>query len=150
MCLAGYQRNPIDVNFHLHKTLEIFDINSADNFWSKKGKEWKVSLLTCLLGLTSMTVNSLFWTFKVYLKTLLETLNKALSSRMEMTRQLAILCTTTYRADMPSVTTSYVQAQGSCMLVLFWLLNNPMLSIFPGPVLFCLVLELAGHNSFFW
>ena len=68
-----------------------------------------------------MTVNSLFWTFRAYLETLLETL----SSRMEMTRQLAILCTTTYRADMPSVTASYAQAQGSCicryvrMLVLF-------------------------------
>ena len=87
-----------------------------------------------------MVVNSIFWTFRAYLETLLETLDKALSSRMEMTRQLAILCTTTYRADMPSVTASYVQAQGSCMyvcmLVLFWLLDNPMLSSFPGPVLF--------------
>ena len=53
-----------------------------------------------------MIVNSIFWTFRAYLETLLETLDKALSSRMEMTRQLAILCTTTYRADMPSVTAS--------------------------------------------
>ena len=58
---------------------------------------------------------SLFWSFRANLETLLGTLDKAHSSRMEMTRQLAILCTTTYRADMPSVTASYVEAQGSCM-----------------------------------
>ena len=30
MSLAGCQNNPIDVNFHLQKSLEIFDKNSAD------------------------------------------------------------------------------------------------------------------------
>jgi hypothetical protein len=30
MSLAGCQINPIDVNFHLQKSLEIFDKNSAD------------------------------------------------------------------------------------------------------------------------
>ena len=37
--------NPIDVNFHLQKSLEIFDKNSADKIWSKKDKEMKVSPL---------------------------------------------------------------------------------------------------------
>ena len=36
MSLAGCQINPIDVNFHLQKSLEIFDKNSADKIWSKK------------------------------------------------------------------------------------------------------------------
>ena len=35
--------NPIDVNFHLQKSLEIFDQNSADKIWSQKNKEIKVS-----------------------------------------------------------------------------------------------------------
>ena len=30
--------NPIDVYFHLQKSLEIFDKNSAVNIWSKKDK----------------------------------------------------------------------------------------------------------------
>ena len=38
MSLAGCQINPIDVNFHLHKSLEIFDKISADKIWSKKDK----------------------------------------------------------------------------------------------------------------
>ena len=44
MSLLGCQINPIDVNFHLHKSLEIFGKNSADKIWSKKDKEIKVSL----------------------------------------------------------------------------------------------------------
>ena len=32
----GCQINPIDVNFHLQKSLEIFDKNSVDKIWSKK------------------------------------------------------------------------------------------------------------------
>ena len=95
---------------------------------------------------------SLFWSFRANLETLLGTLDKAHSSRMEMTRQLAILCTTTYRADMPSVTASYVEAQGSCMYVCLFCFDSSTIQCsnsFPGPVLFCLVLELAGHNSFF-
>ena len=38
MSLAGLQINPIDVNFHLQKRLEIFYKNSADKIWSKKDK----------------------------------------------------------------------------------------------------------------
>ena len=38
MSLAGCQINPIDVNFHLQKSLEIFDKNSAVKIWSKKDK----------------------------------------------------------------------------------------------------------------
>ena len=38
MSWAGCQNNPIDVNFHLQKSLEIFDENSADKIWSKKDK----------------------------------------------------------------------------------------------------------------
>ena len=30
--------NPIDVNFHLQKCLEIFDKNSGVKIWSKKDK----------------------------------------------------------------------------------------------------------------
>ena len=43
--MAGCQINPIDVNFHLQKSLEIFDKNSADKIWSKNDKEIKVSPL---------------------------------------------------------------------------------------------------------
>ena len=38
MSLAGCQINPIDINFHLQKTLEIFDKNSADKIRFKKDK----------------------------------------------------------------------------------------------------------------
>ena len=38
MSLAGCHINPIDVNFHLQKSLEIFDKNSAVKIWSKKDK----------------------------------------------------------------------------------------------------------------
>ena len=44
MSSAGYQINPIDVNFHLQKSLEIFDKNSADKIWSKKDKEVESAL----------------------------------------------------------------------------------------------------------
>ena len=43
MSLAGFQINPIDVNFQLQNSLEIFDRNSADKILSKKEKEIKVS-----------------------------------------------------------------------------------------------------------
>ena len=43
--MAGSQINPIDVNFHLQKSLEIFDKKSADKIWSKKDKGWKVPRL---------------------------------------------------------------------------------------------------------
>ena len=38
MSLAGHQINPIDVNFYLQKSLEIFDKNSVDKMWSKQDK----------------------------------------------------------------------------------------------------------------
>ena len=43
MSLAGCHINPIDVNFHLQKSLEISDKNSAVKIWSKNDKEIKVS-----------------------------------------------------------------------------------------------------------
>ena len=110
MHLAGCQINPIDVNVHFHIVLIKIQLTIYDPKGTRS--ENLKYLLSCY-----DSKYSLFWTFRAYLETLLETLNKALSSRMEMTRQLAILCTTTYRADMPSVTASYVQAQGSCMYV---------------------------------
>ena len=44
MSLAGCQINLIDVNFHLQKSLEIFDKNSADKIWSKKDKGLKSAI----------------------------------------------------------------------------------------------------------
>ena len=44
MILSGHQINPIDVNFHLQKSLEIFDKNSADKIWSKKDKGMESAL----------------------------------------------------------------------------------------------------------
>ena len=38
MSLAGCQINPIDVNFHLQKSLEIFDKDSADKNLIQKGQ----------------------------------------------------------------------------------------------------------------
>ena len=43
MSLGECLINPIDVNFHLQKSLEIFDKNSAYKIWSKKDKGMKVS-----------------------------------------------------------------------------------------------------------
>ena len=47
MILSGCLITTIDVNFHLQKSLEIFDKNPADKICSKKDKvkEWKVSSL---------------------------------------------------------------------------------------------------------
>ena len=44
MSLSGCQINPIDVSFHLQKSLEIFGKNSDDKFWLKKDRGWKVPL----------------------------------------------------------------------------------------------------------
>jgi len=44
MSLAGFQTNPIDVNFHLQKSLEIFYTNSADKIHSKNFKGGKSAL----------------------------------------------------------------------------------------------------------
>ena len=38
MSFAGCQINPIDVNFHLQKRLDIFDTNSADKIQSQNYK----------------------------------------------------------------------------------------------------------------
>ena len=43
--MEGFQINPIDVIFHLQKSMEIFDKKSADKIWSKNDKEIKVSPL---------------------------------------------------------------------------------------------------------
>jgi hypothetical protein len=45
MSLTGPQINPIDVNFRLQKSLEIFDKNSADKILSKKDRGWKAPSL---------------------------------------------------------------------------------------------------------
>ena len=44
MSLAGCQINPINVNFHLQKSLEIFDTNSADKIQSQNYKGDKNAL----------------------------------------------------------------------------------------------------------
>ena len=44
MSLAGCQNNPIDLNFHLQKSLEIFDTNSADKIQSKNYEGGKSAL----------------------------------------------------------------------------------------------------------
>ena len=46
--IFGCQINLIDVNFHLQKSLEIFDKNSADKIWSKKDKDIKVHITPLL------------------------------------------------------------------------------------------------------
>ena len=45
MSLAGCKSiNPIDVNFHLQKSLEIFDTNSAEKIQSQNYKGGKSAL----------------------------------------------------------------------------------------------------------
>ena len=54
MSLAGCQINPINVNFYLQKSFEIFDTNSADKIQSqyyKGGKKCPASL-----GLTPRSI----------------------------------------------------------------------------------------------
>ena len=36
MSWAGCQNNPINLNFHLQKSMEIFEKNSDDKIWSNK------------------------------------------------------------------------------------------------------------------
>ena len=45
MSLAGCQTNPVGVNFHLQKSVEIFDTNSANKIQSQNYKEVKVPCL---------------------------------------------------------------------------------------------------------
>ena len=45
MSLAGGQIPPIDANFHLQKSMGLFNKDLADKIWPKKDKEWKVSPL---------------------------------------------------------------------------------------------------------
>ena len=54
MSWAGCQNNPIDVNFHLQKSLEMFEKKSADKIWSIKDKD----ILT-LIGMREGTFNPL-------------------------------------------------------------------------------------------
>ena len=51
MSWAGCQNNPIDVNFHLQKSLEIFEKNLADKIGSNKVKGIKMSPPPCQIGL---------------------------------------------------------------------------------------------------
>ena len=44
MSFVGCQINRNDVNFHLQKSLEIFDKDSADKIWSKKVQEVEKTL----------------------------------------------------------------------------------------------------------
>ena len=44
MSLVGHQINLIDVNFHLEKSLEIFDKISADKIRSKRDKGMESAL----------------------------------------------------------------------------------------------------------
>ena len=44
MSLPGRQIDPIDVNFHPQKSLEIFDKNSADKIRCKKDKRVESAL----------------------------------------------------------------------------------------------------------
>ena len=53
MSLAGRQIKPIDVNFHLQKSLEIFDKNSAAKNLNQKGQGGGKCPASCQLGLTS-------------------------------------------------------------------------------------------------
>ena len=57
MSLAGCQINPIDINFHLQKSLEIFDETSAGKIWSKKDKEIKLSPLNLMPIRVKMRLN---------------------------------------------------------------------------------------------
>ena len=43
MSLAACQITPIDINYYLHTSLEIFGKKSADKVWSKK--DWVESFL---------------------------------------------------------------------------------------------------------
>ena len=58
MSLAGCQINSIDVNFHLQKSLEIFDTNSADKIQSQNYKGGKSALPHASSGLTQYWVHS--------------------------------------------------------------------------------------------
>ena len=65
MSLTGFQINTIDVNFHLQKSLEIFDKNSAVKIWSKRQRGEKCPP-SCQLGLkvlkcTVFNQNNNFW-----------------------------------------------------------------------------------------
>ena len=44
MSLAECQINPIDVNFYLQKSFDIFDTNSADKIQSQNNKGGKSAL----------------------------------------------------------------------------------------------------------
>ena len=56
MSLAGFQINPIDVNFDLQKSLDIFDTNSADKIQSQNYKGGKSALPRLPLGVDFMVL----------------------------------------------------------------------------------------------
>ena len=67
MSSEGCQINPIVVNFHLQKSLEIFDKNPADKIWSKKYKEIKVSPLMPIMVKLKL-FRGIYFLDKIHLK----------------------------------------------------------------------------------
>ena len=53
MTWAGCQNNPIDLNFYLQKSLEIFEKKSVDKIWTNKDKGIKMSFNSWLLKLAN-------------------------------------------------------------------------------------------------
>ena len=49
MSLAGFQINPVDVNFHLQKSLEFFDKKSAVKIWSRSKKDKEIKIFPLML-----------------------------------------------------------------------------------------------------
>ena len=60
MSSGGHQINPIDVNFHLQKSLEIFDTNLADKIQSQNYKGGKSALPHANLGSEKKSVTYYF------------------------------------------------------------------------------------------
>ena len=60
MTLARCQINPIDVNFHLQRSLESFDKNSAAKNLIQKDREWKVPCLMPIRAKETMLCTAVF------------------------------------------------------------------------------------------
>ena len=63
MSLAGCQINPINVNFYLQKSFEIFDTNSADKIQSQRGVK-----VPCLMPIRVKLEITFFLGLNHYLK----------------------------------------------------------------------------------
>ena len=66
MSLGGRQINPIDVNLHLQKSLQICDKNSADKILSKKDKGGGKCPPSCQLGLSIITAFNKLFSLKLH------------------------------------------------------------------------------------